>query len=111
MCLQVASLHQEVFRANAAKLAEFEADKPRLKGFLNALNQQRVALKNEIAQLQARAANASSAPVLQPKGIVYTLYFLYYKVAKSLELYLNTAHARAGITESFPCSHILTWGC
>ena len=50
--LQVADLQQSVFQAGAARLAEFEADKPRLKAFLAALNAKRVELKKEVARLQ-----------------------------------------------------------
>lgn len=68
MAPQVVTLQNEVFQANAAKLAAFEADKPRLKGFLHALSQQRTDLKREIAQLQAVAASAPTAAPLPPRG-------------------------------------------
>ena len=47
------TLQNEVFQAKASQLAEFESDKPRLKAFLHALDENRVALKKEIARLQA----------------------------------------------------------
>ena len=52
----MAELQKSVFQAKAARLAEFEADKPRLKAFLNALTKQRVELKKEIVRLQAAVA-------------------------------------------------------
>ena len=60
-CLQVAELQKSVFQAKAARLAEFEADKPRLKAFLNALTKQRVELKKELVRLQAAVAGKGSA--------------------------------------------------
>lgn len=47
------ALQNEVFEAKAAQLADFEADKPRLKAFLHALDENRTALKKEVARLQA----------------------------------------------------------
>jgi len=63
----VEALQKDVFQANAAKVAEFEADKPRLKALLHALNQNRVELKKEVARLQAIVTKGQGlAPSGQP---------------------------------------------
>ena len=93
--LQVETLHREVFQANAAKLAAFESDKPRLKGFLNALNQQRAQLKKELTQLQAAASSAASAAPLQMKGDSLTP--LNWKQCNSLEKRIRS--------DAMPCSY------
>ena len=65
--LQVEALQKDVFKANAAKVAEFEADKPRLKSLLQALNENRLGLKKEVARLQAIVAKGQGmAPSGQP---------------------------------------------
>lgn len=49
-----------MFRAKAEKVAEFEADKPRLKALLHALNANRLELKSEVARLQAAVAKGAA---------------------------------------------------
>ena len=61
------ALQKDVFSANAAKVAEFEADKPRLKSLLQALNENRLGLKKEVARLQAIVAKGQGmGPSGQP---------------------------------------------
>ena len=59
------ALQNQVFQAKAAQLADFEADKPRLKAFLNALNENRASLKKEVARLQAIVSKGAG---LNPMG-------------------------------------------
>ena len=63
--LQVEALQKDVFKANAATVAEFEADKPRLKSLLQALNENRLGLKKEVARLQAIVAKGQG---MAPSG-------------------------------------------
>lgn len=70
------ALQNEVFRAKATQLAEFEADKPRLKSFLHALSENRAALKKDVARLQAivnkgTGLNAQGRPGV-PLGIYHS---------------------------------------
>lgn len=69
--MQVAELQRSVFEAKAAKVAEFEADKPRLKGLLGALGRHRQELQREVAELQA-TVNRGAASQAQPRAGVST---------------------------------------